>query len=136
MTFFERLLKYRWWFILLIFSGLAVFYTVFNPYTDNFFPKCVFYKYTGYQCPGCGSQRTIYNLLHFHFYDAVKENLLLVLSIPYLILLAYFDIFPPKTKKLVKVRDNFFGLISVWIIFFLILFYWVIRNTTFYHNLF
>src|SRR5437762_10353071 len=44
----------------------AVFLFFFNPAApaNQWFPKCPFLLLTGYQCPGCGSTRACYQLLH------------------------------------------------------------------------
>ncbi|MGL5683791.1 MAG: DUF2752 domain-containing protein [Marinifilaceae bacterium] len=51
----------------------------------GFFPPCPFYKLTGLQCPGCGSQRAIHSLLNGNITQAFGYNPLMVLSIPYLL---------------------------------------------------
>lgn len=133
LTFIE---KYKWVLILIGVIGISIFYSIFDPYKDDFLPKCSFYTVTGYQCPGCGSQRAIHNLLQFKIYNAIKENLLFVIAIPYLILGAYFDIFNPKNIRALKIQKFFFGLPAIWTVFFLIIIYWIIRNFDFYKNLF
>lgn len=42
----------------------------------------------GLRCPGCGSQRAIHSLLHLQFKEAFLFNPLVIISIPFLILLA------------------------------------------------
>ena len=63
-----------------------VVYFLFDPATTPF-PRCPFLMLTGWQCPGCGSQRAIHSLLHLDIVAAWRYNALLVLSIPYLLLL-------------------------------------------------
>lgn len=128
--------KYKWILILAGVAGISIFYSIFNPYKDDFLPKCAFHTLTGYQCPGCGSQRAIHNLLHLKIYQAIKENMLLILSIPYLLIGAYFDIFKPKTQKSFKLQKILFGLPAIWIVFFIIIIYWIVRNLEFYKNIF
>ena len=50
----------RIWLIIIL--GFAVLYYFFNPSVERFFPSCPFYTATGWQCPGCGSQRAIHEL--------------------------------------------------------------------------
>ncbi len=57
----------------------------FNPSQYGFYPRCMLYATTGIYCPGCGSQRALYQLVHGHLATALRCNLLLILSLPYLV---------------------------------------------------
>lgn len=65
---------------------MAVYFTL-DPST-NFFPRCMFHELTGWQCPGCGSQRAFHSLLNGDLYAAWHYNALFVLEIPLIVLLA------------------------------------------------
>src|SRR5467141_5185253 len=58
----------------------ATFLFLFNPASpaNQFFPKCPFRMITGWQCPGCGSTRALYQLLHLNPIAAFKLNPLLM----------------------------------------------------------
>jgi uncharacterized protein DUF2752 len=60
--------------------GLAFVY-FFNPSTYGFYPVCLFHQWTGLNCPGCGSTRALYALLHGHLPTALRDNALFVLSL-------------------------------------------------------
>src|SRR6185503_20478075 len=66
-------------------SSLFLFF--FNPAlpANQFFPKCPFRLLTGWQCPGCGSTRAFYHLLHLHPLEAFKLNPLMILTLPFII---------------------------------------------------
>ena len=86
----------RWWIgagIAAMLVVAAVIYYVYDPATMPF-PRCPFLMLTGWECPGCGSQRAIHSLLHLDIAAAWRYNALLVLSIPYVVLLvvAYLGI--------------------------------------------
>lgn len=49
------------------------------------YPACPFHWATGWQCPGCGSQRAMHDLLHLRVAEAFGHNALLVLSLPVLL---------------------------------------------------
>ena len=52
-------------------------------YSGRLSVPCVFYETTGLYCPGCGSGRAIYALLHGRVREAFFDNMLLfVLGIP------------------------------------------------------
>lgn len=106
---------------------LAIIYYRFNPAKYGFFPRCPFHTLTGFDCPGCGSQRAIYSLLHGKVGDAIKYNLLLVLSIPFLTVhFAY------KVKSLLLNKDLRWAIIyhplTPKIIFVIVLVFWITRN--------
>jgi len=64
--------------------ALVALYYRYNPEVYDFFPACPFHKYTGLDCPGCGSQRAVHALLHGDVPAALDYNLLLVISLPFL----------------------------------------------------
>lgn len=82
MVFDKRL---QWGLGLVLIAILAGLYRTNNPLEHSFFPKCPFLVATGYQCAGCGSQRAVHHLLHLELGLALRENLLLVLSAPYIL---------------------------------------------------
>ena len=84
----------------------AVFF-FFNPATTAFYPKCLFHEMTGLYCPGCGSTRALYCLLHGELHEALRDNALVVLALPLLgvILLARaFRRRPPIATRQTKTR--------------------------------
>jgi hypothetical protein len=56
----------------------------FNPSQYGFYPRCALYVTTGLYCPGCGSTRAVYYLLHGEVATALRCNLLLVCGLPVL----------------------------------------------------
>jgi hypothetical protein len=119
---------------ILIGSGLVIFiifYKILNPYEYNFFPKCIFHELTGYKCPGCGSQRAIHYLFNLDIVNAFNENMLLVISIPYMILGAYFDSIAIKTERQLRIRKFFFGYKAIMVVLAIIIGFWILRNIPF-----
>ena len=41
-------------------------------------PKCLFHEWTGLYCPGCGTTRALYALMHGDLKTSLHENLLLI----------------------------------------------------------
>lgn len=74
-------------------------YYNYNPAKYSFFLKCPFHYLTGYDCPGCGSQRALFCLLHGDVKGAIHQNLLLVASLPLLFVQAGYKIKSTVTKK-------------------------------------
>ena len=75
-----------------------IFYFL-DPLESPLFPKCPFLLLTGLECPGCGTQRALHNLLHLQFLDAMHYNALLVLSIPYITLLLFAEAYRTRRPK-------------------------------------
>lgn len=62
-------------------AGLAVVY-LFPPSRYNFYPRCPLYASTHLLCPGCGSTRALYELLHLNLAGAWHYNALFTLLMP------------------------------------------------------
>lgn len=88
----------KWVVVLLAAAILLVLYYVYNPSEHEAFLQCPFKKVTGYDCPGCGSQRGLHSLLHGHFLEAWHHNALFVLAVPYVLLGLIFNIKPLKSR--------------------------------------
>ncbi len=69
-------------------AGAAVVLRHVNPYVaGNPLPSCPLYALTGFYCPGCGSTRCLYSLVHFDLPGAMAMNPLLVIALPLLFLM-------------------------------------------------
>jgi hypothetical protein len=117
-------------FILLAMAVIVLFilFKLYNPYVDSLIPPCPFYTITGLKCPGCGSLRAIYNLFNLEFVNAFNENPLLIISVPYLLLLFYFNLSSLKLKRDKKISNILFRKNAIIIALSIILGFWVIRN--------
>jgi len=79
----------RWWLkwaagAAVIVAGLAVIYA-FNPSEGyRLYPPCVLHEVTGLDCPGCGTGRATYDLVHGRPLAALRHNPMLVLFVPIL----------------------------------------------------
>lgn len=112
--------------VLVLLAALYLFYNL-NPETQPIFPKCPFLVLTGYECPGCGTQRAIHQLLHLNIGAALKYNGFMVLALPYIFLGVYMEYLGGK-KRNYKLHNIFFGRYSAIVILIIILLYWVLRN--------
>ncbi len=66
---------------------VALVFFVFDPTKVALFPPCMFHKFTGLDCPGCGAQRALHELLHGNLIAALRLNTMFILSLP---LVAWF----------------------------------------------
>ena len=60
----------------------ALIYFLFDPTQVAIFPPCVFHQMTGLDCPGCGAQRALHQLMHGNIIPALRLNAMFVLSLP------------------------------------------------------
>jgi hypothetical protein len=120
-------------YIIIIIGILAAIflYTLYSPYQISLFPKCPFLLLTGYKCPGCGSQRAIHYLLNFDVLNAMNENLILVLSIPYVFILILLERNKIENNRLEKIRNILIKPKAIYIVLILIVGFWILRNITY-----
>lgn len=113
---------------------LVLVYYQFDPVKSSLFVACPLKSVTGYDCPGCGSQRAFHALLHFRLGEAFRYNPLFVVV---LMLLVVWLLLCVKNNK---VRDwllTFFrsrGFIITALI--IVLLFSLFRNTDFYRGIF
>lgn len=108
-------------------GGIFIFYYLYNPSEHSFFLSCPFKYATGYHCPGCGSQRAIYQLAHGNLGSAFSFNPLMVLSLPMVIygvgIKAWNYLFSTQ-YSIGLFNSNFF----IYTFFTIVILYWVLRN--------
>ncbi len=88
---------------IVVLISLALFYFMVDPEMSRIMPQCVFHRLTGYDCPGCGSQRMIHSLLHADFRSAWNHNPFLMIMIPVILFYTWLDLFPGKTPRLFRI---------------------------------
>ena len=97
---------------------------------NKWYPPCLFHSLTGWYCPGCGSTRGMYQLLHGHLSAAFAMNPLIVLCIPYFAYayLAYAAkvLFPNIRCK--ESADAPTKPMWIWSFLALVVLFWVARN--------
>ncbi|MBB4034666.1 hypothetical protein GGR21_000553 [Dysgonomonas hofstadii] len=106
--------------------GGILFY-LFSPEESGFFPVCPFHYLTGYDCPGCGSQRALHHLSHLHLREAFLSNPLLIIAIPFLISGIYLEYFGGKERH-PEIRKALYSKRAVYIILAIIILFWIGRN--------
>lgn len=108
----------------------AAYLFLFEPGKSGFFLLCPFRALTGFTCPGCGSTRCLHRLLHGDLFGAFAFNPLLILSLPFLLyaLMRYTNA-AIREKSL---NGNQLNAKYIWLLFGVIMFFWIYRNTPFY----
>lgn len=119
--------------VLLLFLLVYIYSTV-SPSESVLFPKCPTLMYLGFECPGCGSQRSIHHLLNFEILEAMKMNVLTLLAIPYLLIWSifrlYFSFCTTPSSGVLRWRKRLFGATAIWVIFTLVVLFCIARNFT------
>jgi Protein of unknown function (DUF2752) len=114
--------------ILLALGAIYVFF--YEPGKTGFFPPCPFRLLTGLQCPGCGVTRALHQIVHGNFVAAFMLNPLFLISIPF-ILIAFLRYSIIVLNGGVP-RKNALPQNYIYAIFFVVLSFWIFRNTPFY----
>lgn len=107
--------------------AVAFLLYTFDPAGEVLAPKCPSLLITGYECPGCGSQRAIHDLLHLRIGKAFSHNILVPIAIPYIFLGIYLQYFGGR-EKFPKMEKMFFGKWAAIIILIVVVAYGVLRN--------
>jgi hypothetical protein len=114
-------------FIILLILILGMVYFIFDPSENLFFPSCSFKAITGLDCPGCGSQRAIHELLHLNIKKAFEYNALFVISIPYILLGITLN-FKGMKNRFPKTRNFLFARKTILLILSIIILFFIFRN--------
>ena len=115
----------KWIFVVIILVIMG-YYFFLNPYEQEyFFISCPFYKITGFQCSGCGSQRAFHEILHLNFEEAFHQNALVLIAIPYFSLI-FFTSF--CQEKFAKLRQILIGKKTILILFVIVILFGIFRN--------
>jgi hypothetical protein len=114
---------------LLLIAG-AIYLFVFEPGRTGFFPVCLFRLVTGLTCPGCGTTRALHEIMHGHFLEAFMLNPLLLLALP--LLLFAFVRYSLMVLRGGLPRKNALPAPYIYALFFIVVGFWIFRNTPFY----
>jgi hypothetical protein len=114
---------------LLLIAG-AVYLYIFEPGRIGFFPACIFRLLTGLTCPGCGTTRALHAILHGHLETAFMLNPMLLLASPFLIYA--FLRYSVTVMRGGVLRRNVVPAPYLYALFFVLLGFWIFRNTPFY----
>ena len=114
--------------ILLVVALLLVFgliYYSLDPSQSGLFPQCAILKFTGYKCPGCGSQRAIHALLNGDVAGAFRYNALLLVAVPWIAVCLYAESRRTRNPRLYA-RLN--APLLAWMLFIVVVLWWLLRN--------
>lgn len=81
--------------------------------------------YTGYKCPGCGSQRATHALLNGQLIEAFKFNAIFVLSLIIIAIYTFGEFSKnkfPKFYRAINSKTAIYSLVALYIA------WWILRN--------
>ena len=107
-------------------SGLAVLLFFFAPEQHAFYPRCLLYTLSGWQCPGCGGLRATHHLLHGRFVTAFHYNPLLLLSLPILGTIFISHLLRAVTGR--SFTNPFKQTVWIWLLLIVVLLFGILRN--------
>lgn len=85
--------------------AVAAVYAFFDP-AGALFPRCMFKTVTGWNCPGCGSQRALHALLTGHPAEAWHFNPYLFIAVPVALFFGFVEAiqtrFPALHRALIR----------------------------------
>ena len=111
--------------VVIIVMAVIGVYMLVNPATSHLFPKCIFLKFTGYKCPGCGSQRFFHSLLNGDIRQAAHYNAFLFGAIPVIALYLLNDYTKLIPNKVGDVITHHYTIAAIGSI---VVLWWVLRN--------
>ncbi|SNS69277.1 DUF2752 domain-containing protein [Actinomadura mexicana] len=112
--------------VLILCVAAVLYVAAVDPNEAGHYPTCPFLALTGFQCPGCGSMRTVHALAHGHLQEAFGLNVLTVAMLP---VLAFFWLRWARARALDRpVRSKVAHPALIWVLFGTILLFWLIRN--------
>lgn len=101
--------------------AIVVVYHVFDPTNSIYAPKCFLKTLTGYNCPGCGCQRLLYNWANGHFIEGLRYNYFFPIGVLYALLILLGRHFP-------RLHHVCTSSIAIYLFIIMYLLWWVVRN--------
>lgn len=103
-------------------AALCIYYYNVDPAAGGTAPRCLLRALTGYDCPGCGTQRALHALLHGRVAEAWHYNAALFFAVPLAAAYAAEDHLPAGVARVLRAPAFILGIaaaIAAW---------WILRN--------
>lgn len=118
-------------FLVFLLALICVYY-FFDPVKCSFFLKCPLKTITGYECAGCGAQRSLHCLLHLRFLEAFKYNPLFVIFISFLVFVFIANFLRRKDNGRVRLNNYIFNKKNIILILIIVFVFSLLRNSDYY----
>lgn len=113
---------------LLIASGVALIVLyLLAVKTTGYMPRCIIKDLTGFDCPGCGSQRALHALIAGHPAESIRHNMLLPFTLLYLAICALHWV-NPGWRHITRLYTRLTSPLALWIIVAVVMSWMIIRN--------
>ena len=92
--------------VVVVVAAVAIALLLFYALVDvdsGLMPRCPIKALTGFECPGCGSQRMIHALLHGDFAGAWRQNPFLIVMIPVMLAALVAELWRKRFPRLNRV---------------------------------
>lgn len=104
--------------------AIAFYYGLHDPAAGGA-PQCLFYKLTGWECPGCGSQRALHAALNGDLTAAWHYNAMLFFLVPVAALYGFASLDTTASRRL---RRRIEQPAALALLAAAIIAWWILRN--------
>lgn len=105
------------------FIALAIYFYHHDPMQGGI--KCTFKSLTGYDCPGCGSQRALHALVHGQIIEAWNYNPLAFIAFPTAALYIIVELWRERFARIHAIITHRYACAAILVA---IIAYWILRN--------
>ncbi len=106
-------------------TAIIIYYALNDPAAGGRAPRCVFKALTGFDCPGCGSQRALHALLNGRVAEAWRYNAMLFFLVPVAVAFGVAEYAPQRFPRLAAMLLR---PVTIAALLALILGWWIARN--------
>lgn len=103
---------------------ICVYYYIHDPSAGGA-PRCMFRLFTGWDCPGCGSQRAIHSLLHGQIGRAWQFNPFIFFAVPVGAFYLFIELWRDRYTRLYNAANRPAVLIFIVVA---VMLWWILRN--------
>ena len=109
---------------LLVLGAALLVLSQFPPTETPWYPKCVLHEVPGLHCPGCGTARAVFAMLHGQLFQALAYNPFAVFAVAWLA----WEMLSRAVCHLVGWRRPLPPVWTVWLFVGLLILYGLVRN--------
>jgi len=99
-------------------AALALSLCFLTPGSTPWLPPCPFHALTGLYCPGCGSTRMLYFLVHGHPWLAFRQNALATIALPGVLFGLARQMINPRSDVYAHIHPRWMVTIGVAVVLF------------------
>lgn len=112
----------------LMLLGAFVLLLFIDPTKVPFFPQCIFRKLTGWYCPGCGTARGVYQLVHGNIVQAWYFNPALIIGLLLLTMMFFSELLGARYAFWCRLSRFFSSSLFAYLLLAAIILWWILRN--------